>query len=149
MDAADGLGAGPAEFVAAVTSSCPNHVTRPISRTRVVTFRAACCSCPLRVRCTRDKTGRSLTLHPHDALLRQARRDWATRDDLRATYRRHQPMVERGIAWLIGPKGRCANCATTAWPPTTGGCAPGMAALNLRRLINLGLAATPTGWATD
>jgi hypothetical protein len=129
------------------TVTCPNHVTRRISRTRVVTFGVACRGCPLRARCTRDNNGRKLNLHPHDALLRQARHDWATRDELREAYRRHRPMVERCIAWLIGPKGRCrqlryrGTAANDWWLHTR------MAALNLRRLINLGLAANPTGWA--
>jgi hypothetical protein len=134
------------------TVTCPNGVTRPISRTRIVTFGVACRGCPLRHRCTRDKTGRSLTLHPHDAVLRQARHDWAQQPQLRATYRQHRPMVERSIAWLIGPKGRCRRLryrgvtANDWWLHTR------MAALNLRRLINLGLhhrhstwALTPTG----
>lgn len=132
---------------AAGTVTCPNQITRPISRTRVVTFGAACRGCPLRARCTRDKTGRSLTLHPHDTLLRQARRDWAQREDLRAVYRQHRPMVERSIAWLIGPKGRCRKLryrgvvANDWWLHTR------MAALNLRRLTNLGLNHHTTGWA--
>jgi hypothetical protein len=93
----------------------------------------------LRQRCTRDKTGRSLNLHPHDVFLRQARHDWAANPDLRATYRQHRPMVERSIAWLIGPKGRCRQLryrgvnANDWWLHTR------MAALNLRRLVNLGL----------
>jgi hypothetical protein len=129
------------------TVTCPNHITRRISRTRIVTFGAACRDCPLRPRCTRDKTGRSLNLHPHDTLLRQARRDWAQRPDLPDTYRQHRPMVERSIAWLIGPKGRCRKlryhgvAANDSWLHTR------MAALNLRRLLNLGLTAGPTGWA--
>jgi hypothetical protein len=129
------------------TVTCPNHITRPISRTRVVTFGAACRGCPLRARCTRDKTGRSLTLHPHDALLRQARRDWATREDLREVYRRHRPMVERSIAWLIGPKGRCRKLRYRGVAANDWWLHNRMAALNLRRLINLGLTAGSTGWA--
>jgi hypothetical protein len=48
-------------------------------------------------------------------------------------------MVERSIAWLIGPKGRCRKLpyrgvtAKDWWLHTR------MAALNLRRLINLGI----------
>jgi hypothetical protein len=48
-------------------------------------------------------------------------------------------MVERSIAWLIGPKGRCrqlryhGTAANNSWLHTR------MAALNLRRLLNLGL----------
>jgi hypothetical protein len=129
------------------TVTCPNGVTRPITATRTVTFGAACRDCPLRQRCTANKTGRTLTLHPHDRLLRAARRDWATRDDLQATYRRHRPMVERSIAWLIGPKSRCRKlryhgvAANDFWLHTR------MAALNLRRLLNLGLNRADHGWA--
>jgi Transposase domain (DUF772)/Transposase DDE domain len=128
------------------TATCPNGVTRPISRTRIVTFGVACRSCPLRHRCTRDKTGRTLNVHPYDAFLRQARRDWTQRPDLRATYRRHRPMVERSIAWLIGPKGRCRQLryhgvtANDWWLHTR------MAGLNLRRLINLGLTRAEQTW---
>jgi hypothetical protein len=124
---------------AAGTVTCPAGLTRHITAARSVTFGVACRSCPLRPRCTTATDGRSLNLHPHDALLRQARRDWAQREDLRATYRQHRPMVERSIAWLIGPKSRCRKlryrgvAANDWWLHTR------MAALNLRRLINLGL----------
>jgi hypothetical protein len=132
---------------AAGTVTCPNQVTRPISPRRRVTFGAACRDCPLRPRCTTRKHGRGLNLHPHDALLRQARQDWADRDDLRAVYRQHRPMVERSIAWLIGPKGRCRQlryrgiAANDLWLHHR------IAAINLRRLLNLGLERQPTGWA--
>jgi DDE family transposase len=131
---------------AAGTVTCPNRVTRPISPRRRVTFGAACRGCPLRARCTTRRHGRALTLHPHDALLRQARRDWANREDLCAVYRRYRPMVERSIAWLIGPKGRCRQlryrgvAANDLWLHHR------TAALNLRRLLNLGLARQSTGW---
>jgi hypothetical protein len=133
----------------AETVTCPNGLTRPITAGRTVTFGAACRGCPLRARCTTAKAGRSLTLHPHDALLRQARRDWAHHPDLRETYRRHRPMVERSIAWLIGPKGRCRKLryrgvhANHWWLHTR------MAALNLRRLVNLGLIRTGQVWTLD
>lgn len=52
---------------------CPNGVTRPITLTRNVIFGAACRGCPLRAQCTTSKTGRSLTLHPHDGLQRAHR----------------------------------------------------------------------------
>jgi hypothetical protein len=124
---------------AAGTVTCPNGLTRPITARRTVTFGAACHGCPLRARCTTAKDGRTLTLHPHDTLLRQARRDWAEQPQLRAVYRQHRPMAERSIAWLIGPKGRCRQLryrgvnANDWWLHTR------MAALNLRRLLNLGL----------
>jgi IS5 family transposase len=129
------------------TVTCPAGLVRPITKRRSVTFGVACRTCPLRARCTTSKTGRSLDLHPHDALLRQARRDWATSPDLQATYRRHRPMVERSIAWLIGPKGRCRTlryrgvAANDFWLHNR------MAALNLRRLLNLGLHRQHGTWA--
>jgi transposase len=134
------------------TVTCPGGITRRLTATRAAIFGIACRHCPLRSRCTTAKNGRTLHVHEHDALLRAARRDWATHPDLRATYRRHRPMVERSIAWLIGPKGRCRQLryrgvnANDWWLHTR------MAALNLRRLLNLGLhrrhgnwALTPTG----
>jgi hypothetical protein len=138
------------EFVvdeAAGTVTCPAGITRRIPPSRSITFGAACRDCPLRAQCTAAKDGRSLTLHEHDALLRQARHDWAHRDDLRGIYRQHRPMVERSIAWLIGPKGRCRQlryrgvAANDLWLHIR------MAALNLRRLVNLGLTRNPDGWA--
>ena len=80
---------------------------------------------------------------PHDAALRAARAAWATDTDLRNTYRQHRPMVERSIAWLVGVRGRCRRLpyrgviANNWWIHTRA------AALNLRRLLTLGLTAPP------
>jgi hypothetical protein len=132
---------------AAGTVTCPNGVTRRITAKRHVTFGAACRDCPLRQRCTTAKRGRKLELHEHDALLRQARHLWATRPDLRAIYRQHRPMVERSIAWLIGPKGRCRQLRYRGVAANDMWLHHRMAALNLRRLLNLGLTRATTGWA--
>jgi len=74
--------------------TCPNGITRPISRTRRVTFGAACRGCPFLARCTTSARGRKLTLHEHDALQR-ARGQRAKDPDWQAPYRRHRPMVQR------------------------------------------------------
>ena len=55
------------------TVTCPAGVTRPMSPARTVTFGAACAGCPLRQRCTTARHGRSMTIHPHEGLLRAAR----------------------------------------------------------------------------
>ena len=100
----------------------------------------------MRERCTTSTTGRSLALHPRDAVLRQARRDWRENEELRATYRQHRPMVERSIAWLVGPKGCCRKlryrgvAAGDLWLHVR------MAGLNLRRLLNLGLGRHAGAW---
>jgi hypothetical protein len=126
--------------------TCPNGVARRMSAKRNVTFGVACRGCPLRERCTTSSSGRSLTLHPQDALLRRARRDWNTDTDLRAVYRQHRPMVERSISWLIGPKGRCRKLryrgvsANDVWLHLR------MAGLNLRRLLILGLDRQQGAW---
>jgi hypothetical protein len=128
------------------TVTCPNGLVRRLTAKRTATFGAGCRGCPLRAQCTTAKDGRSITLHPHDQVLRNARAQWTGNPALRDTYRQHRPMVERSIAWLIGPKGRCrklryhGTTANTWWLRTR------IAALNLRRLLNLGLTRQPTGW---
>lgn len=81
------------------SATCPNGLTRPISRSGRAFFGKACTDCPLRARCTRSRTGKNLLIGPYDALQRAARH--AARDpDWRTEYHRHRPMVERSIAWL-------------------------------------------------
>jgi hypothetical protein len=132
------------------TATCPNGITRRITARRKVTFGAACRGCPLRPACTTRTRGRSLNLHPDDAILRQARKDWAAREDFRDTYRQHRPMVERSIAWLIGPKNRCRQLRYRGVTSNDRWLHLRMAALNLRRMINLGLQpAAGGGWITS
>jgi hypothetical protein len=129
---------------AAGTATCPNAITRPITRSRYVTFGAACRGCPLRERCTTAAHGRTLHLHPQDALQRAHRTRWNTDPDLQAAYRRHRPMVERSLAWLtrgnrkVPYRGVAKN---DAWWHLRA------AAINLRRLLNLGLTGTDGQWA--
>jgi hypothetical protein len=126
--------------------TCPAGHTRAITAKRSVTFGAICGNCPLRAQCTTSKSGRTLRLHPHDALLRAARRDWATDNDLRETYRRHRPMVERSIAWLVGTRRRCRRVPYRGVASNNWWLHTRAAALNLRRLLNLGLATTNGTW---
>jgi len=124
--------------------TCPNGITRPITQARTVTFGAACRSCPLRSRCTTSARGKKLSLHPHQALQR-AHRVRAQDPDFQAIYRKHRPMVERSIAWLVaGPNRRLRFRGTQLndlWLHHR------VAGLNLRRLLNLGLTRTATAWA--
>ena len=128
--------------------TCPAGHTREITSKRNVIFGAVCADCPLRERCTTAKYGRTLTLHTHDGLLRAARRSWATDPALREVYRQHRPMVERSIAWIVGVRGRCRRlpyrgvAANDWWLHTRA------AALNLRRLLKLGLTRQHTAWIT-
>lgn len=125
------------------TVTCPNGVTRPISRTRTVTFGAACTTCPLRTACTTSARGRKVKLHEHDGLQR-AHRQRADDPAFQATYRRYRPMVERSIAWLTRGARRVPNRGVdknNAWLHHR------TAGLNLRRLLNLGLTWGTGGWA--
>ncbi len=126
----------------AATATCPNGLTRPVSRSGFATFGAACTTCPLRAQCTRSRRGKKLKVSVHDARLRAARQ--AARDpDWLAEYRRHRPMIERTIAWLTRGNRRLRYCGTTKndhWLHHRA------AALNLRRLITLGLHHTGTNW---
>jgi hypothetical protein len=125
------------------TVTCPAGLTRPINRSRQVVFGAACRACPLRERCTRSRTGKSLRIGEHDALAR-AHRARAADPDWQATYRRHRPMVERSLAWLTRGNRRLRYRGTTkndAWLQLRAG------AVNLRRLLTLGLHRTDRAWA--
>ncbi len=126
------------------TATCPNGLTRPITKTRTVTFGAGCRGCPLRQRCTNAKDGRTLKIHEHDHLMREHRqraKDPAWQGD----YRQHRPMVERSIAWLVAGGNRKLRYRGTtknnAWLHTR------TAGLNLRRLANLGLDRKHGVWA--
>ena len=128
------------EVAGAVT--CPAGHTRPINRSRQVVFGATCRGCPLRDRCTTSRTGRSLKLRDHDALTRAHRRQ-AADPAFQALYRQHRPMVERTIAWLTRGNRRLRYRGTTknnAWLHIRA------AALNLRRLLALGLTRLQATW---
>jgi transposase len=125
------------------TVTCPNGITRSMTRTRNVIFGVACRDCPLRARCTTSASGRTLRLHPHDALQR-AHRQRAQHPEFQATYRQHRPMVERCIAWLVAGGNRRLRFRGTAlndlWLHHRA------AGLNLRRLLTLGLTRTAGTW---
>jgi hypothetical protein len=129
------------------TVGCPGGHVRPVSTTGVATFGALCRACPLRQQCTTSKTGRKIVLHEHDALLRQARRDWAADPALREAYRQHRPNVERVISQLASRGGRRLRlrylgvAANNAWLKRR------TAALNLRNLIGRGLTRRDGTWA--
>lgn len=129
---------------AAGTASCPAGLTRAITARRHVVFGAACRDCPLRARCTTAKDGRSLHLHEHDQLMREHRQR-AKDPAWQEIYRQHRPMVERSIAWLTAGGNRKVPyrgvAKNDAWLRHR------VAALNLRRLLNLGLHHHDGAWA--
>jgi Transposase DDE domain/Transposase domain (DUF772) len=123
--------------------TCPSGISRGISRTGTASFGAACRDCALRARCTTRTHGKAIRIRPHDALQRAARRN-ARNPQWQNEYRQYRPMVERGIAWLVrgNRKVRYRGVAKNDhWLHHRA------AALNLRRLIALGLTYNGTGWA--
>jgi IS5 family transposase len=117
------------------TATCPAGVTVKITANGRATFGIRCKGCSLRSQCTTRRDGRILVLSVHDAELVEARRAW--RDgDFSGDYRRWRPMVERSLAWLVRPGRRVAYrglARNRLW------LAHRAAAVNLRRLITLGL----------
>ena len=132
------------EQAGAVT--CPAGITRPITPTRNVIFGAACGTCPLRARCTTSKTGRTLSLHPRDGLLRAARADWAADSGLRTDYMAHRPNVERAIAHVATWRGRRLKLRYRGVAKNNAWFKRRTAAVNLRNLVGRGLARRDGGW---
>jgi hypothetical protein len=118
------------------TVICPQGHTVPINPTGTARFGPRCRGCPLRDRCTTSRSGRDVNVHPHHDLLKAARQDSRT-ERFQLTYRRHRPMVERSIAWLVAAGHRRVRYRGV--DKNRLGLAHRVAAINLRRLINLGL----------
>ena len=126
------------------TVTCPAGVTRPMSPARTVTFGAACAGCPLRQRCTTARHGRSMTIHPHEGLLRAARAQARTPEFKRAYPTRS--MIERVISWTATQNGRrvklryIGTARNDAWLHNR------CAAINLRTLLRHGLTRSGGAW---
>jgi hypothetical protein len=123
---------------------CPVGATAPITSSGQVSFARHCQSCPLRRRCTTAKRGRTIHLHPHEDELRAARRRAVTRS-FQQSYRRWRPMVERSLAWLVAD-----GCRRVPYRGTQRNAlwwSLRVAAVNLRRLLVLGLTRQQQAWA--
>jgi Transposase DDE domain/Transposase domain (DUF772) len=122
---------------------CPVGATAPITSSGQVSFARHCQGCPLRRRWTTAKRGRTIHLHPHEDELRAARRRAVTRS-FQQSYRRWRPMVERSLAWLVADGWRRVPYRgierNHLWWSLR------VAAVNLRRLLVLGLARRDSVW---
>lgn len=124
------------------TLTCPNNVTRRLSKTRVATFGKICADCPLRPQCTTSTRGRVVVLTEHEQVRRDHRRRAKTAQ-FQQTYRAKRPLVERSIAWLTRGNRRLRYrgvVKNNAWLHHR------LAGLNLRRLLALGLTVTNGTW---
>jgi IS5 family transposase len=120
----------------AQTATCPAGHTVAITPTRRAVFGIRCGECPSRARCTTSKKGRTLLLTTHDQELIESRRAWRE-GDFAENYRRFRPMVERSIAWLVVNNNRRVRFRGVEKNQL--GLSMRVAAINLRRMVNLGL----------
>lgn len=126
------------------TMTCPAGITVALSAKGRARFATNCKTCPLRARCTTAKAGRVVVLHPHHRQLAAARAQAAT-EAFEVIYRRWRPMVERTLAWLTRGTNRRVRYRGVErnqlwWSHRC-------AAVNLQRLLNLGLVMGNEGWA--
>ena len=133
----------------ASTVTCPARHTVTISPRPqgggLARFGRACAACPLASQCTTSPSGRTISIHAHEALLTRARhrqQDPAWRADYRAT----RPKVERKLAHLLrrrhgGRRARVRGLVRVAqdWRLLA-------AAVNLARLATLGVGHRQDGW---
>ena len=123
------------------TVTCPNGATVTISPKGNATFGRRCDGCPLRDRCTTNKSGRSLHVSAHDARLVAARAQAKT-PEFAQTYPRRS-LIERSIAWLVKDGHR--RCRYRGVKRNQLGLSLRVAAVNLTRLCNLDIR-YDSGW---
>ena len=88
--------------------TCPAGVTMPFQPGRTVRFpKNTCAACPLRTRCTASGNGRSVAIHPDEALLAELRRRQQTPEG-RAKLR-ERVAVEHALAHVGHWQGRRAR----------------------------------------
>jgi IS5 family transposase len=125
------------------TVTCPEGITVTITKNRRARFAKHCATCPVRRRCTKAKAGRTIVLHPnHDLLV--AARVFEQTPAFETAYRQHRPMIERTIAWLVRRNSRKVRYRgierNRLW------LAHRAAAVNLVRLVNLGIVHDGRSW---
>jgi hypothetical protein len=125
------------------TVRCPAGHTAPISASGNASFARHCRRCPLRQPCTTARRGRTIVVHPHEDELRAARRRATTRS-FQQSYRRWRPMVERSLAWLVADG--CRRVPYRGIERNDLWWSLRVAAVNLRRLLVLGLARHDGAW---
>jgi len=125
------------------TAACPAGYQAQITASGRASFARWCQRCPLRRRCTTAKAGRVLQVHPHEDELRAARRRATTRS-FQQSYRRWRPMVERSLAWLVADG--CRRVPYRGIERNQLWWSVRVAAVNLRRLLVLGLARHDGAW---
>jgi hypothetical protein len=129
--------------------TCPAGHTAPIRPAAggggKASFKPNCRHCPLRELCTPSHRGRTITVHPQEAFLQQARAEQSSPEWI-ARYRQNRPTVERKISHFVrrawgGRRARTRGVRRVSTDLDTRA-----AALNWARLAMLGLRREPSGW---
>lgn len=109
-------------------------------------FGKRCADCPLRPRCTTARGGRTIAIHPDEAILQQAKAAQRTAA-WQARYKELRPVVERVIAHFTRRPWGGRRARTRGPDRIATDVDARAAALNLANLARLGLRWSPTGWA--
>jgi hypothetical protein len=131
-------------------------VTCPAGQTAVIvaaargggraSFRPWCATCPLRPACTASRRGRTIAIHPHEAVLQRARA--AQRDPAwQQRYKTDRPIVERKVSHFTRRAWGGRRARTRGLARVTTDLLTRAGALNWARLAVLGLDHDQTGWA--
>ena len=126
------------------TVTCPNGITTHITPSGTANFKKRCDGCPVRSRCTSAIAGKTFVVGEHNQLLAANRARWASDAELVDNYRRHRPMVERSIAWLVANGHR--RCRHRGVERNRLALSIRAATINLRRLLALDLKITDGTW---
>ena len=87
-----------------VDVTCPAGHSAPIRYSPrgqgKASFKPHCAHCPLRDQCTPSRRGRTISIHPQEPLLQQARAEQKT-PEWQSAYRADRPVVERKISHFV------------------------------------------------
>ena len=109
-------------------------------------FRPWCAACPLRSACTAARRGRTIAIHPHEAVLQRARA--AQRDPAwQQRYKADRPIVERKISHFTRRAWGGRRARTRGLARVTTDLVTRAGALNWARLAVLGLGRDQASWA--
>lgn len=131
------------------TVTCPAGQRVAVNLTRDgggrASFKVHCKDCPLRRACTKSRAGRTISVHPHEALLQRARAEqkdpgWLER------YRADRPIVERKIAHFVRRAWGGRRARTRGKERIGTDLDTRAGALNWARLAALGLHRDRAGW---
>jgi hypothetical protein len=130
--------------------TCPAGHTVPVHFGRSgegkASFKGHCRHCPRKDQCTPSRRGRTISVHPQEALLRRARAEQNS-PEWQARYKSTRPLVERKVAHFTrrpwgGRKARVRGTKRVTTDVLTRA-----AALNWARLATLGLVFGDQGWS--